>query len=63
MQFLLNTLYQSGLWLVGLALLFYFEIFWPGILILLGMSALVGALTRPMMDKTPNGEQPEKAEK
>jgi len=54
---------QSGLWLVGLALLFYFGIFWPGILILLGVSALVGAATRPMMATTSNGQQSEKSEK
>jgi hypothetical protein len=54
---------QSGLWLVGLALLFYFDIFWPGILILLGISALVGAVTRPMMGATPDGQQAEKPEK
>jgi hypothetical protein len=40
---------QGGVWLVGLFFLFYYNIFWPGILILLGVSALIGALTRPML--------------
>jgi hypothetical protein len=40
---------QGGLWLVGLFFLFYYDLFWPGILILLGISALVGVLTRPML--------------
>ena len=40
---------QGGVWLVGLFFLFYYDIFWPGILILLGVSALIGALTRPML--------------
>jgi len=40
---------QSGRWLVALLLFLYFNILWPGILILLGVSALVGALTRPML--------------
>ncbi len=40
---------QGGVWLVGLFFLFYYNIFWPGILILLGVSLLIGALTRPML--------------
>jgi hypothetical protein len=40
---------QGGIWLVGLFLLFYFDIFLPGILILIGVLALIGALTRPML--------------
>nr|MBC7244222.1 hypothetical protein [Chloroflexota bacterium] len=40
---------QSGLWLIGLFFLFYFDILWPGILILIGLSALIGALTRSML--------------
>lgn len=44
---------QSGIWLVGLAIIFYFDIFWPGILILIGISTLIGALTRPMLQEQP----------
>lgn len=40
---------QGGVWLVGFYFLFRFDIFFPGILILLGVSALLGALTRPML--------------
>ncbi|MGQ9493855.1 MAG: hypothetical protein ACUVR2_08845 [Anaerolineae bacterium] len=50
---------QSGLWLIGLFFLFYLDILWPGILILIGISALIGALTRPML--TPS-KLPEKGE-
>jgi len=32
------------LWLVGMAVLFYFDVFWPGILILIGSSILLGIL-------------------
>lgn len=37
--------WQSCFWLVGLAILFATDIFWPGILILIGLSILLGALT------------------
>jgi hypothetical protein len=40
---------QGGVWLVGLFILFYYNVFWPGILIVLGVSVLIGALTRPML--------------
>jgi len=53
---------QSGLWLVGLFFLFYYHIFWPGILIVLGISALLGALTRPMLSSS-EAQQTEKEEK
>jgi len=38
--------WNGCVWLVGLALLFYFHIFWPGILILIGISIAFGSLTR-----------------
>jgi hypothetical protein len=53
---------QGGLWLIGLAILFYFDVFFPGILIVLGVSALIGALTRPML-KPSDAEHGEKSEK
>jgi len=37
---------------VGLFFLFCYHIFWPGILIVLGVSALIGALTRPMLSSS-----------
>jgi len=55
---------QSGLWLIGLFFLFQFDILWPGILILIGVSTLVGALTRPMLRRpaSPKPPETEKAE-
>ncbi|MGC8786690.1 MAG: hypothetical protein ACP5Q1_04620 [Anaerolineae bacterium] len=50
---------QSGLWLIGLFLLFQFQIFWPGILILIGVSTLIGALTRPMLRSSTSPEKGE----
>jgi hypothetical protein len=38
---------QGAVWLIGLAILFAFDIFWPGILILAGLSMLAGAWVRP----------------
>lgn len=38
--------WQGFVWLVGLALLFWSGHFFPGILILMGVSALIGAVTR-----------------
>ncbi len=38
---------QSAVWLIGIALLFVFDKFWPGILILIGLSMLAGGLVRP----------------
>jgi len=43
---------QGGIWLVGLFFLFYYEIFWPGILIVAGVSILIGAITRPMLSSS-----------
>jgi hypothetical protein len=38
---------QSAVWLIGIAALFAFDVFWPGILILVGLSMVAGALVRP----------------
>ena len=40
---------QSAVWLIGIAILFILDIFWPGILILIGLSMLAGGLVRPPM--------------
>lgn len=37
---------MGTLWLVGMAVLFYFDVFWPGILILIGSSILLGILKK-----------------
>jgi len=47
--------WQGTFWLLGLALLFALNIFWPGILVLSGISMLLGGLTRqrtPEVDTT-----------
>ena len=54
---------QSGIWLVGFFFLFHFDVFWPGILILVGVSSLIGALTRPMLHEGPGPFEAEKTEK
>jgi len=54
---------QGGLWLVGLFFLFYFDILWPGILIVIGVSTLIGALTRPMLQKQQAPSETGQAEK
>lgn len=38
--------WQGFFWMAGLAILFASGYFWPGILILIGLSMLLGALTR-----------------
>ncbi len=35
---------NAGIWLIGLGILFLFNFFWPGILILVGITMLVNAL-------------------
>jgi hypothetical protein len=40
---------QGAVWLIGLAILFATGTIWPGILILIGASMLLGALVRPPM--------------
>jgi predicted lipid-binding transport protein (Tim44 family) len=38
------------IWMLGLAAFFAFNFWWPGILILLGISAIAGTILRPMMN-------------
>src|SRR5437763_424813 len=40
---------QSFIWLLGLAFLFLTDWWWPGILFIVGISVIVGALARPIM--------------
>ena len=54
---------QGGLWLVGLFVLFYFDILWPGILILIGVSTLIGALTRSKLQEPQAPSEAGQAEK
>lgn len=37
---------QTGIWLIGLAILFLTDRFWPGILIVIGVSMVTGSLLR-----------------
>ena len=37
---------QVGIWMIGLGLLFYFGIIWPGILILIGISSVVDGIIK-----------------
>jgi hypothetical protein len=53
---------QGGIWLVGLFFLFYYDIFWPGILIVAGVSVLLGVLTRAILPSS-DRYQSEKYEK
>jgi hypothetical protein len=47
---------QGGIWLIGLYFLFRFDILFPGILILIGISGLIAALTRPMLKGSAQGQ-------
>jgi len=38
--------WQGFFWMIGLAVLFYTGLWWPGILILIGISTILGAATR-----------------
>lgn len=40
---------QSLIWMVGLAVMFATGAFWPGILVLIGFSTMIGALLNPNM--------------
>jgi energy-coupling factor transporter transmembrane protein EcfT len=37
------------IWILGLAVLYTFDLWWPGILILAGISVVVGTILRPMI--------------
>jgi len=55
--------WQSFFWLAGLAILFAAGLIWPGILILIGLSMLFGAITRqssgsPFATKTLRAPEP-----
>jgi predicted membrane protein len=52
--------WQSFFWLVGLAILFALNALWPGILILIGISTILGALTRDS-EGSPFAREPEGA--
>lgn len=47
----------AGLWLIGLGILFLVDFFWPGILILIGLSMIISAYmkdeTSPLTPSTP----------
>ena len=49
---------QSAIWLVGLAILFWQDWFWPGILVLLGISGLTQGLIQLYLSR--QNEQKEK---
>lgn len=42
---------QAGIWLVGLGFLFLTDTFWPGILILVGLSILIDSLYKPQLQE------------
>ncbi len=48
----------AGIWLIGLGLLFLFDFVWPGILILIGLSTIAGALLPPARREMPPAPAP-----
>jgi hypothetical protein len=61
---------QTGIWLIGLGILWMFDLWWPGILILIGTSMMVRALVpepdqppKPVQSPTAPAEDPETEEK
>ncbi len=48
----------AGIWLIGLGILFLFNFFWPGILILAGLSMIVTALMPPERREMPPAATP-----
>lgn len=52
---------QGAVWMIGLAILFVTDQIWPGILILIGLSIIAGALVRPpgLESKPKRGAPPE----
>lgn len=50
---------QTGIWLIGLGVLFYFNWFWPGILVLIGISMLSQALIQALAPDAVESEEPE----
>lgn len=43
----------AGIWLIGLGLLFLVDFFWPGVLILIGLTMIVTALMPPEKREMP----------
>jgi len=43
----------AGIWLIGLGILFLFDFFWPGVLILIGLSMIITALMPPEKKEVP----------
>lgn len=37
------------IWLLGLGVMYFFNLWWPGILVLVGVSAVAGTILRPML--------------
>lgn len=50
----------GGIWLIGLGILFLFDFFWPGVLILAGLSMIVTALMPPVKREMPPVAPPAK---
>lgn len=48
----------AGIWLIGLGILFLFDFFWPGILILIGLSMIVTAMMPPVKKEAPPAPPP-----
>lgn len=48
----------AGIWLIGLGILFLFNFFWPGILILAGLSMIVTAMLPPDRREMPPAAPP-----
>jgi hypothetical protein len=47
------------IWMLGLAAIFTFNFWWPGILILVGISAIAGTVFRPMMSGSMRANAPQ----
>ena len=45
---------QAAVWLIGIGILLYTGYWWPGILILAGISMLVKTMTRPVLPMPPH---------
>lgn len=48
----------AGIWLIGLGLLFLFNFFWPGVLILIGLTMIVTAFMPPEKREMPPAPPP-----
>lgn len=52
---------QGFVWMGGLAILFALDLIWPGILLLIGASMIVGALVKPPMLGKPKRGLPDES--